>query len=161
MKLRSRQSGQRGSTLIEVLVAMVIVATVLTALASMMAMSMRVSENNEMEQLAQLKAQEAMEYLRKERLVRGWGTFYTSLGERTYCLNELPTDITSFSTLAVTCAGTVTTLNNFVYKIEVTVDQPNQTTVDLTVNIYRYTKAGTEINGGAPFYTIHQELQQY
>ena len=167
-KLAAKRARQRqsGSTFVEVLVVLVIVATVLTALASMMAMSVRVAENNEMQQLAQLKAQEAMEYLRKERLVRGWGNFYSALeNDHNYCLNQLPEDISQFAGLATNCEGNLQTLNYFTYSTEVYINksdaEPDAETIEATVNIYRYTKAGEPTNEGQAFYSVTQQLKQY
>jgi prepilin-type N-terminal cleavage/methylation domain-containing protein len=163
MKILQRQR-QRGSTLIEVLVAMVIVSTVLTAIASMMAMSMRVSEANEMEQLAQMKAQEALEYMRKERLVRGWGTFYDFLAEQSYCLNSFPDSVADFSTLATDCAGPVDSFNNFNYSVETAITKPDLTTVAIEINVYRWDNNEVEpskLNDGQAFFTLNQALQQY
>ena len=162
-KLATKRARQRqsGSTFVEVLVVLVIVATVLTALASMMAMSVRVAENNEMQQLAQLKAQEAMEYLRKERLVRGWGNFYSALEERSYCLNQLPEDISQFAELATDCEGNLQTMNYFTYSSESDISKPDAETIEATVNIYRYTKAGEPTNEGQAFYSVTQQLKQY
>lgn len=152
---------QTGSTLIEILVAMVLVATILTALAAMMSMSMKVSEANEMEQLAQLKAQEALEYLRKERLVRGWGTFYSSLAAEDYCLSTLPANITEMSTLVGDCPEPVEVLNHFAYTTSATITLPDPETVNILINVYRYNSSGSVLNEGAPFFTLTQELKQY
>lgn len=158
---RSRRH-QSGSTLIEILVAMVLVATILTALASMMTMSMKVSESNEMEQLAQLKGQEALEYLRKERLVRGWGTFYSSLADNTnYCLSVLPANITEMSTLIGACPEPVEVLNHFAYTTLATISLPDPETVTIQINVYRYSTSGNILNEGEPFFTLTQELKQY
>jgi len=153
---------QTGSTLIEILVAMVLVATILTALASMMSMSMKVSEANEMEQLAQLKAQEALEYLRKERLVRGWGTFYSSLTNgASYCLNTFPATIAGMSAVQGDCPMPLEILNNFTYTVSAGITLPNPETANIIINVYRYNSSGNILNEGKPFFTLTQELKQY
>lgn len=152
---------QAGSTFIEVLVAMVVVATVLTALGSMMALSMRVAEANEMEQLAQLKAQQVLEFFRKERLVKGWNTFFASLTDGDYCLSPLPDSIDNIS--AAPCPTPFTVLNHFYYKIEASLNKDatvGEESVQLEVSVYRYSKGGTLLGNGA-FFTLNQVFKQY
>jgi len=83
---------QRGSTLMEVLIAVTIISTVTTALMAMLAMSVKLAESNEKHQLALLKANETTEYLRKERLLDSWTVFSANFTNGTYCLNDLPAD---------------------------------------------------------------------
>jgi type II secretory pathway pseudopilin PulG len=159
--LKHKNKKQAGSTFIEVLVAMVVVATVLTALGSMMALSMRVAEANEMEQLAQLKAQQVLEFFRKERLVGGWNTFYSSLNDGDYCLSPLPSSINNIG--VAPCPTPLTVLNHFYYKIETSVTKDSTAgaeSIELEVNVYRYTKGGTLLGNGA-FFTLRQVFKQY
>jgi Tfp pilus assembly protein PilW len=158
---RCKNKKQAGSTFIEVLVAMVVVATVLTALGSMMALSMRVAEANEMEQLAQLKAQQVLEFFRKERLVKGWNTFFSSLDNGDYCLSPLPDSVDNIS--PAPCPLPLTVLNHFYYKIETSVSKDTTVgaeSVELQVNVYRYTKGGTLLGNGA-FFTLSQVFKKY
>ncbi len=158
---KARKKKQAGSTFIEVLVAMVVVATVLTALGSMMALSMRVAEANEMEQLAQLKAQQVLEFIRKERLVKGWNTFFSSLDNGDYCLSPLPDSIDNIS--PAPCPTPLTVLNHFYYKIEASLNKDvtvGAESVQLEVNVYRYSKGGTLLGNGA-FFTLNQIFKQY
>jgi type II secretory pathway pseudopilin PulG len=152
---------QAGSTFIEVLVAMVVVATVLTALGSMMALSMRVAEANEMEQLAQLKAQQVLEFFRKERLTKGWSTFFSTLDNGDYCLSPLPANIDEIS--LAPCPLPLTVLNHFYYKIETNVSKntgAGEESVELMVDVYRYSKSGNLIGEG-PFFSLEQTFKQY
>lgn len=151
---------QQAFTFVEVLVATLIVAMVMTALGSMMALSARVAEANEMEQLAQLKAQQAIEFFRRERLVRGWKVFDEKLNHgNTHCLNDLPTD-TTIDDLGSAC-GTdyVDNFNFFYYAIEAKITQTLEP-IDIQINIYRYDKSGNKIGTDA-FYTTTQTFQKY
>ncbi|MFA6814662.1 MAG: hypothetical protein WCR60_03910, partial [Patescibacteria group bacterium] len=148
-------------TFVEVLVATMLVAIVMTALGSMMALSMRVAEANEMEQLAQLKAQQSMDFFRRERLIRGWGNFYASLGNDTYCLNTLPDNISGI--VRANCSGYETDFNFFYYSVEASIiknNSPGEQSVDVEVKIYRYTKNGDLVGSGS-FFTVKQTFKQY
>lgn len=160
---KSKLINQRAFTFVEVLVATLIVAMVMTALGSMMALSARVAEANEMEQLAQLKAQQAIEFFRRERLVRGWKVFDDKLNNgHIYCLNDLPTDSTINDLTSVAC-GTdfVDDFNFFYYAIEANLTQILEP-IEIQINIYRYDKSGNKIGPpGEAFYTTTQTFQKY
>jgi prepilin-type N-terminal cleavage/methylation domain-containing protein len=162
------QKNQQAFTFVEVLVAIMLVAVVMTALGSMMVMSMRVAEANEMEQLAQLKAQQTMEFFRRERLVRGWSEFFTNLEEKTYCLNDLPSEISLMGTTPwnYSClpGSYQSDLNFFYYSIEAIVQNklttsPEQS-LDVLIEIYRRDKDGNQIGTDA-FFSSQQTFKQY
>lgn len=89
---------QKGSTLIEILVAISVISLVLTAVGSMISMSIKLSDSNEQKQLALQKAQETLEFFRKERSINSWSSFSTPLEDKsTYCLSSLPENIASMS----------------------------------------------------------------
>jgi prepilin-type N-terminal cleavage/methylation domain-containing protein len=161
-KKSNKRHQQRAFTFIEVLVATLLVALVMTALGSMMALSARVAEANEMEQLAQLKAQQTMDFFRRERLIRGWANFYDSLQDNnTYCLNSLPTNIVDLSSGA--CSGYQSDFNFFYYSVEATIDKTDavgEQSIDLLVDIYRYSKGGDLVDS-EPFFTVNQTFKQY
>ena len=155
---------QQAFTFVEVLVATLIVALVMTALGSMMALSARVAEANEMEQLAQLKAQQAIEFFRRERLVRGWKVFAESLvNNTTYCLNDLPSNINTL--VPGNCASVMQDFNFFYYQIETNIVQNSDLLpepIDIQINIFRYDKSGNLIGDpGEAFYTVTQTFKQY
>lgn len=160
-KRKNQQKKQGAFTFVEVLVATLLVAFVMTALGSMMALSMRVAEANEMEQLAQLKAQQTMDFFRRERLIRGWGNFYASLDDDTYCLNDLPNNISGI--VNGNCSGYKTDFNFFYYSVEASIIKNNslgEQSVEVEVKIYRYTKNGDLVGSGS-FFTVKQTFKQY
>lgn len=101
----SRQQ-QRGSTLIEVLAAAAIIAITLTATSAMTAMSVKVAENNERHQLALQKAEEGMEVVRRERLLRSWTHFEAAFTQAaSYCFNDLPEELSELAAKAGNCGS--------------------------------------------------------
>ena len=95
---------QRGSTLIEVLAASAIISLALTAASAMTAMSVKLAENNERQQLALQKAEEALETVRRDRLLNQWPDFSVSYNQAaSYCFNTLPQDLLALSALSGAC----------------------------------------------------------
>ncbi len=100
---------QRGSTLVEILVAVTIISLVLTAVSAMISMSVKLAESNEKKQLALQKAEEAMEFFRKERVISSWYSFSTPLTDgATYCVSSLPEDVASLSAKLGGCSNSDT-----------------------------------------------------
>ena len=164
LKKRKKWQHKQGAfTFVEVLAAISIVALVMTALGSMMALSARVAEANEMEQLAQMKAQQSIEFFRRERLVRGCNTFYSSLNHNAkYCLNTLPSSIGSIS--SGSCVSHQEDFNFFYYSIEATIKKPdsvNEQIVEVQIDIYRFDKSGSPVGTGDAFYTVKQTFKKY
>jgi len=164
-KRQNQRQKQGAFTFVEVLVAILLVALVMTALGSMMALSSRVAEANEMEQLAQLKAQQSMDFFRRERLIRGWGNFYSSLEDGTYCITDFPDKIQNMSTLKADCdsGDYADDFNFFYYNIESEITKTGssgQQSIEVQIDIYRYTKNG-DLIGTDPFFTVNQTFKQY
>ncbi len=116
---------QRGSTLIEVLAAATVIALALTAASAMTAMSVKVAENNERYQLALQKAEEALELVRRERLINSWQAFHTAFTQaEIYCFNQLPAQLSELGERAGACVSDnylVAANYNFVRQVEVEV----------------------------------------
>jgi prepilin-type N-terminal cleavage/methylation domain-containing protein len=99
-------SKQRGSTLVEVLVAATIIALALTAASAMTAMSVKVAENNERHQLALQKAEEALETVRRDRIINSWVNFNAAFTQADrYCLNELPEQLSDLAAKVGDCGS--------------------------------------------------------
>lgn len=80
----------RGQSLIEVLVAMMVVALVLTAVVSVIILSIKSAQYARHKSRAAFLAQEAVEWIRSQRLERSWGPFEDlAEGGVTYCLDTL------------------------------------------------------------------------
>lgn len=91
---------QLGQSIIEVLIATGVVGAILTAVAATLTFSVKNSAENKYRAVATTKAQEAIEVFRRERSFLGWETFVSSLGGGgVYCLNTLPPDSASFTTM--------------------------------------------------------------
>lgn len=74
----------RGSTLIEVLVAILIMAIVLTGLSAALTYSLKNSAQADYRQVATRHAQDVIEILRKERSEMGWTDFVDAFKSATY-----------------------------------------------------------------------------
>jgi len=126
---------QRGSTLVEILVAVTIIALVLTAVSAMISMSVKLAENNEKKQLALQKAEEALEFFRKERSISSWNSFSNSLtDEAIYCVSAFPEQIASLSAQLGAC-GDEDTMEaarySFKRQVEVNFDGSDRLSVEI------------------------------
>lgn len=108
----STNISRRGSTLIEVLVAILIMAIVLTGLSAALTYSLKNSAQADYRQIATRQAQDVIEILRKERSEMGWTDFEAAFVDATsYCVgtNQIsfndPTTAREFTT--GTCPGNV------------------------------------------------------
>lgn len=99
----SNTNKQKGSTLVEILIAVTIISLVLTAVSAMIMMSIKLANSNEQKQLALQKAQEAMEFFRKERAINSWHSFSAPIENGRYCVSSLPESIASVSARPGTC----------------------------------------------------------
>jgi type II secretory pathway pseudopilin PulG len=83
--------GQRGSSLIEIIVATGVMALVLTSIVAGLTLSLKTNAEIEYRSQAVKRAQEAMEVFRRERTLLGWEAFADALrGSSTYCFVDLP-----------------------------------------------------------------------
>lgn len=88
---------QNGSSLIEILVATGVVALVLTAITASMAYSIMAGAEARYRDLATQVGNQAMEIIKRERVLRGWQNFYVALSGDNYCLNQLPAPLANFT----------------------------------------------------------------
>jgi type II secretory pathway pseudopilin PulG len=82
---------QRGSALIELLIATLVVGVVITAVASGLTYSVKNTAESRSREVATSLAQEGLEFLRRERDTKGWTFFQDTLfpdtlAVRTYCI---------------------------------------------------------------------------
>src|SRR3990167_4923802 len=101
MKLLSRlfANSQRGSSLIEIVVATGVMALVLTAILSGLTLSLKTNAESEYRSHAVKRAQEGLEVFRRERTLLGWDIFVAGFTSDTYyCLQTLPAPKTAFTT---------------------------------------------------------------
>lgn len=98
MKQPLRINYQRGSSLIEIVVATGVMALVLTAIVAGLTLSLKTNADSEYRSQATKRAQEAMEVFRRERTLQGWDVFADSwIDGATYCLKDLPAPKTTFT----------------------------------------------------------------
>lgn len=81
---------QKGSSLIEILIAIGIVGIVLTGIIVALTFSIKSTAESKYRSLATTKAQEVIEYLRRERSRLGWSQFYELINDGFYCFDEIP-----------------------------------------------------------------------
>ena len=94
----------KGFTLVEILVATGIVVTVLVGITSGVSFAVKNSRFSQEKALSVRYAQEGIEWIRLQRDVLGWNTFFNIINDEgpltfTYCLNTLPQEKTDFSNL--------------------------------------------------------------
>lgn len=133
-------NNQRGSTLIEVLVAILLMAIVLTGLSTALSYTLKNSAQADYRQLATRHAQDVIEILRKERDSLGsWATFRSTLPStgQVRCVPGTADQISEF-TASTTCMTTnnVTVAESPVgFRRRVTIDQNTATLVQVTVTV--------------------------
>lgn len=147
---------QRGSTLVEVLVAIGVLSVVLTALMAMMGMSVRLSERNEKRQLALQKANETIEFFKKERLLNSWPIFSDSLSENNYCFPGLPDEISLLPDYAGSCQATETLeVAQYKFTRQLSVSHLDASTISMQVSLNWY-----EL-GEVKSLSLEQEFKEY
>lgn len=89
---------QRGSSLIEIVVATGVMALVLTAIVAGLTLSLKTNAESKYRSQATKRAQEAMEVFRRERTLLGWDVFEGEfISGGTYCLKNLPAPKQAFT----------------------------------------------------------------
>lgn len=84
-----KRNSQRGSTIVELLVATMVMALVVTAIASGMTYSIKNQSEARYREIATTLGQEALDIFRKERGLLGFGTFEANLSNnQNYCVPE-------------------------------------------------------------------------
>src|SRR5690606_36872782 len=95
---------QKGSTLVEILVAVTIISLVLTAVSAMISMSVKLADSNEKDQHALQKPEEVLEFFRKERVIGSWHGFSGGLDDdAVYYVCSVRESVASMSTQLGTC----------------------------------------------------------
>lgn len=131
--IRKYQSGQ---LLIEAIVATVIITLVLVALVSAITFSLTNAQYSRNKALATKYAQEAVEWLRKERDT-GWYTFNSMAPDTstTYCISTFPANISSLT--GGVCAGSYINDDYDVFQREMTLTgNAADDRVTVTVRVY-------------------------
>lgn len=124
VKVRGYKQLQKGSTLIEILVAAFILAVSLTALVSLTTMSIARNRLAKERAVATRLAQEGMDWMIAKRNSDGFGSFSLADGE-VYCLNDL-------SLVGGTCADYI----DDIYKRELQVTSAGVDSIEYEVRVY-------------------------
>jgi len=139
LKLMVNSLGQKGSSLIEIVVATGVMALVLTAIVSGLTLSLKTNAESEYRSQAVKRAQEAIEVFRRERTLLGWDVFFGSLSNGgVYCLQTLPAPKSGFTLGACTEEqGIVIAGVDFYREVEVTIDEsdPNNPLIQVSVTM--------------------------
>jgi len=139
IKVLHKKTSQKGSSLIEILVAVMVMATVLTAVVAGLTISIKTTAESKYRSLAIKKNQEAVEVFRREHTLLGWDAFKATLGAGgSICLATLPEPPTQFSITGecdVEDSDDVLSLANIDYIREALVDTTTSPAiVTVTVN---------------------------
>lgn len=146
MKKFIKSKNSKGSSIIELLIAVVIVGSIVTATAIGMTYTIKNSSETRYRELASTVAQDGIELFKRERVTRGWADFYTQLGTSpsTMCINgESPV----FDTTPSPCGTTTFPLSKNTYqreakitKLPVPPGDPQEVEIQITV---RWNQLGT------------------
>ena len=147
-----------GQSILEVLFATTVVALVLVAVLSTIIASVRNSRTSLEQTRSTNYANEALEWLRKERDSLGWIVF-SSYGpgigsSQTYCFATYPSSATLLSNKAGACEITET-IPNSTFRRELTIDRISNEEMAIIVTIYRPSREGESIT------TLEGRLSQW
>lgn len=154
-----RRQRQRGSTLIEIVVASGVMALVITAIVAGLTLTLKTTAESEYRSHGVKRSQEAMEVFRRERTLRGWENFVDSFTSgTTYCLATLPAPLGSFTSGACT-SGQSIVINSVAFYREalVTIDSTNPDDVKVTVALETTWNTG----GDEQSVNLVQEFRQW
>lgn len=85
------KTAQRGSTIIELLIAVMIVGLIITAVANAVTYSIKNTGESRYRQVATILGQQVMEHLRGQKNEMGLINLSNSLSQTTYCYNNIDT----------------------------------------------------------------------
>lgn len=129
---------QRGSTIVELLVATMVMALVVTAIASGMTYSIKNQAEARYREVATTLAQEAVDIFRKERGLLGFGSFQSSLSNgQNYCV---PVDAFSLGDMPAqaNCPMNIDASGqDFAREVYVTFPDPDVVRVEVTVSWFK------------------------
>lgn len=127
---------QKGSSMIEILIATGVVGLVMTAVASGLVLSVKNSAISKYKVLSATRAQEAMEVFRREKVLLGWAQFYESLSANTYCVNTLASDSAQFKAMETgACSdGDFIAGTSFTREALVNITSPDEIRVEIVVD---------------------------
>jgi len=91
---RHSPSPKRGTSIVEVMVAIAVVGVVMTAVTAVVSVSLQNTSRSKAKSLGTKYTQEGIEYFRAQKNLMGWESFLTAVQEGgaspTYCLASLP-----------------------------------------------------------------------
>ncbi|MFZ5437562.1 MAG: type IV pilus modification PilV family protein [Patescibacteria group bacterium] len=130
---------QKGSSLIEIIVATGVMALVLTTIVAGLTLSLKTNAESEYRSQAVKRAQEAMEIFRRERTLLGWEAFINTFrGNPVYCFKDLPAPFGAFTSGACGSDDTIVISGQeFIREATVTVDEtdPNNPQVRVVMTM--------------------------
>lgn len=146
---------QRGSTLIELLIATMIVGTIVTAVAAGVTNSVKNNAEARYREIATVLAQQGMETLRTERGSLGWVTFHDMITDGTFCM---PAGMTSLSDLSTDSQECVVTESNLDFNRQVELSKTSGASPEVTAII---TVGWERKSGETSDVTVTQTFKDY
>lgn len=135
------QRAQAGQSLIEVTFATAVVAMVLIAVLSSIILSLRNARSALEQTKATEHAQAALEWLRRERDLVGWGVFSSSLSNRggtlTLCIPSMPADYAALMAEEAGACAEEQVIPDTPYRREVTLTTLSASQVEVQVSVIR------------------------
>lgn len=151
IRLNIQKTLQSGQSLLEVTFATAIVSLVLVAILSTVIQSVQNSRVALEQTQTTQYAQEALEWIRSERDVVGWGVFYSSISERqgggsflVYCLTELPSDLVSLFSFGGACEE-VDVIGDTAFRREIELAVLSAEEIEVVVEVTRPGRSGDVI----------------
>jgi type II secretory pathway pseudopilin PulG len=128
---------QKGSGLIEIIVATGVMALVLTSIIAGLTLALKTNSESEYRSQATKRAQEAMEVFRRERTLLGWDAFADVLRDNTYyCFDELPVPFEEFTPGACGSSDVIViSSQEFIRQAEVVVDETDPLSPQIRVKM--------------------------
>jgi len=100
-----KKYGQKGSTIIELLIALMVVGLVVTAVAAAGTYSIKNTGEARFRQVATTLGQEVIEKSKNEKSRLGFINFINVVGDNTYCFDTVPADFETSLPASGTCAS--------------------------------------------------------
>jgi prepilin-type N-terminal cleavage/methylation domain-containing protein len=125
----------KGFSLIEIVMVIAIVAIVLTGVMLGLSYSTKSTADSKFRSTATAEAQKTIEFLTKQRYVRGWESFASIMDAGTYCLNEISDDNFLPAANESGCGSSTYTVSNLVFSRIIIVSWPETDEANVIVRM--------------------------
>jgi len=131
-KFKKEFLNQRGSTIIELLIALMVVGLVVTAIVASGSYSIKNTGEARFKQVATTLAQEVIEKSRAEKNRLGFVNFKNIVGTNTYCFNTIPA---TFDSLTAGNCGASFSSTGASFTREVSFSNPESTIIEVEATV--------------------------